>query len=525
MSAILSGVVRVVVETTGKGDAPAKVKQSEKAIKDYEKAVGAAGEATEKTNTSVAKTADAVKASLKPVDAARGLFENLRSNFLAMPLAIGGVVAGIVSFIDQITSAGSAAERIEKLTGEWEQNLGKVEQRLDKLREFMGETKGESLFGAEAGDEAAKLVDQVLTLEERLRDVRAQEEMIKEIVGELVYEQLPDYDARIAKITKLQHEIRDAAEKEAEFRERIGRALIAAANAMRLLIPGGLSGFAAGAKRGNVIDLDAFGGPLVIPPGGPGGGGGRRASQDPLAALLAQLSAGADRNAADFARRSDTEEARAFRERLDSYGTDLGGRMLAAANDNALGISFGGGRSRADDIRDFTSALSDSLPVMGEFASMVSQLSETWTKWGEGSLTTRDAVVGSLGAIAKAGAQQIKDERLRAGVLSIIELGLGFANLANPAIAAGHFTASAILGSVALFSGGSGSSKGSSGSGSGGRTPAPRVGGGDALGGGNITYIINAPWFGPAPQESAAGVVSFIERPRGTGFERGRDAA
>jgi len=114
-------------------------------------------------------------------------------------------------------------------------------------------------------------------------------------------------------------------------------------------------------------------------------------------------------------------------------------------------------------VRDFSSALSDALPNMGAFASALSTISAEWDGYARGQRSIGQAVTGSVAAIARAGAEHIKSERTRAGVLAVIETGLGIASLAimdYPAAAA-HFLAAATLGTVALTatsSSGSGSS-------------------------------------------------------------------
>ncbi|MCC7539432.1 MAG: hypothetical protein IT379_24620 [Deltaproteobacteria bacterium] len=214
-----------------------------------------------------------------------------------------------------------------------------------------------------------------------------------------------------------------------------------------------------------------------------------------------------------------------FRGGSKSRNTTIGVGAFASLERNISGAT-GRTDGPASQIRDFSAALTEALPGMSEFNALLGQLSETWTLWGEGSKTTKDAVVGSLGAIAKAGAAQIRDERLRAGVLSVIELGLGFANLANPAIASGHFTASAILGGVALFGGSSGGARGggsrAAGSGNGSRIPA-RLSGAEDMGGGRVSYVIHGNYYGGrAEQEAAADQHRLSRRLVGTGFERGR---
>lgn len=175
---------------------------------------------------------------------------------------------------------------------------------------------------------------------------------------------------------------------------------------------------------------------------------------------------------------------------------------VAGRDDSAMG-------GMAADVRDFSAALAEALPGMGAFTSALSQISDIWSNWSEAANGTRKAVIGSIGAIAVAGAQQIKDERARAGVLAVIYLGLGLAHVMTPGMqaqGAGELAGAAVLATVGIL--------GSSGrSGGRGRGPvsAARPVGGESMGAAPIVMNIQAPWFGPSPQEAMAGLWSMLQ--------------
>lgn len=117
--------------------------------------------------------------------------------------------------------------------------------------------------------------------------------------------------------------------------------------------------------------------------------------------------------------------------------------------------------SLGEPIRDFSLALAEALPNMDSFTGALGKIGAQWDAYSKGQKSLASTVTGSVGALAKAGAEHIKNERLRAGVLAIIETGLGIAtSFTNPAESASHFGAAVTLGSVAIF-GGSSSSGGS----------------------------------------------------------------
>ncbi len=137
-------------------------------------------------------------------------------------------------------------------------------------------------------------------------------------------------------------------------------------------------------------------------------------------------------------------------EAMQAYiGTIAEARELTAASD------LGGW------IRDFSAALSEAIPGMGAFSGALSEISTLWGEYAETGKGAARATILSVGAIARAGAEHIKNERLRAGVLAVIETGLGLGLMFVPgrqAEAGGHFAAAATLGAVAIFGSGSSSS-------------------------------------------------------------------
>ena len=103
----------------------------------------------------------------------------------------------------------------------------------------------------------------------------------------------------------------------------------------------------------------------------------------------------------------------------------------------------------------------------------------------EAQSAANDALVGGAQAGAAAVAKLIGGVRAEAAVRAAFSVGMGFATLANPVVSAGHFTAAALLGAVALGAGGGGARGG--GSARGGSS------GGSSGGGGNSgpTTVVN----------------------------------
>lgn len=199
----------------------------------------------------------------------------------------------------------------------------------------------------------------------------------------------------------------------------------------------------------------------------------------------------------------------------------------------------------ASGIRELGSAFSDSAPWVHDFAGALgtvtsefeaaqasfaryeevrakynagqAEAAEVEQAYADAKTRSKAAIIGSVGALARAGAQQIKDERLRAGVLGIIELGLGLGKQFVPGLqdqAAGHFAAAATLGSVALFGGGGG--------GGGSSKTTPRSAArplSEQTTSGQINFTWNAPYIASGTvQEMAAELSSWIGRGASSGF-------
>jgi hypothetical protein len=524
--AVVNGTVSVKISIEGTGGGAAHAEKAKKAVEGLKKSVGEAGPATAKLAGEMQGLGTKAGGTVKSLDGFRAGFENLRSNFLGMPMAIAGVVTGLVTLIAKFAEGASAGGRLKAMTADYAKAVDGLRKDLEKLNEANGKAPApdpDSPFGQAAGERYSMAIDKLSTLKDRLRELEGVDALRKEFesAGMLV-PLLGEADDNYLAITKTQHEILELERDITRARDEGGASILRQVTAMRKLTAAALAGFGTPRK---VIDLDRFGGETVVDPDNDNTPRGPRARPpvDPFDAIVRELSGSADRREEARRRADEAEAERERRDRMADYEAQgapqgkAGKGRLIAGNDNAMGAS----------IRDFSLALSEAIPGMGEFNGALSQIAETWSQWGAGSKSTRDAVVGSLGAIAKAGAAQIKDERARAGVLSIIELGLGFAAIAsqNYPAAAAHFTASAILGSTAIFGGASGGSKGG-GRGGGNQQQRPAQIGGETLGSGGVRVVIQGNYYGGrSEQEAGSDFARLTRRPQGTGFERGRDAA
>lgn len=288
----------------------------------------------------------------------------------------------------------------------------------------------------------------------------------------------------------------------------------------------------------NAIDVLRAAG--VRPEGGGGGGGGARVggdrryldgqfvTKDQRDLYRALLGAGTDTGLMGIVGQGIIDRAFVAQGdkgiRLEDGAGSMADVSVSAADNQAKlitgAIAESGDRAQLGaDIRDFTSALSAAVPEMDAFHGALAKIGDIWSEWGKGAMNAKTAVVGSLAAIGLAGAESIKNEQLRAGVRALILGAEGAVHLLTPgyqALGAAEIAAAGVLGAIALGGGGGSSSSSRAPTGGGGaRALRPMS---DAATNAALVVNINAPWFGPSPQEAAAGLSAFLGRAAGTGF-------
>jgi len=88
-------------------------------------------------------------------------------------------------------------------------------------------------------------------------------------------------------------------------------------------------------------------------------------------------------------------------------------------------------------------------PAFEAITTSLAGVSAQMGKFKDGQQSLTSAIVGSAGAIAGAVADKVASVKVEAGIRALFETAMGFANLGNPAVAVGHFTAAAMFGAVA----------------------------------------------------------------------------
>lgn len=477
--AILDGDVNVGVNVRGKGDADKKVDQVKGSLDGMNKKLGEVRERT------------------KPVNALREGFENLRSNGLFLVGAIGSVVGALVGLAEAFDDNAQAIKA-------WEEAQSRVSAALEETGDLIEDVQ------IKLGKRPPKT--DLEKLGEAMRERWAENADLIDKATEAVAAHAEELEATRRRYTEYskaydlqQRKLNDAQTK---LNELLGvqRGLLAEnidlLNEMARVAGQGFREDVLGAGGKPFFERWKADGASPRGPRGPGGGRARPpADEAGWDAFLEGLIAEANNGASGSSGQPDNQSLLS----LGLAGEGTGGK----------------GKSRvqmlAEDIRDFSAALAEALPGMQEFQAALFEISSLWGEYASGQRDAASATILSLGAIAKAGAQSIKDERLRAGVLSVIELGLGTGLMFVPgrqAEAASHFAAAGILGGVALFGSSSGGGAASS------RSPSRSISRPlmDQQGSGGVTMVFNDPYIaGHTPQETAAELHARLRRGRSSG--------
>lgn len=498
--AVVNGDVNVGVNVRGgQGDGARKVDETAASL---DKLKGA----SDRTTTSVLTLKDkvgALKETAGPVNVVREGFENLRSNVgfvIASVTGLVGVVADVVGGIIELAQANDEAARATKRWGDTaEERALAVKSAWDALNTVKLTPHEEALRGI---NEQLKIAESTATA---LKDDYDELQPVLREMGSLRATQAA-LESAIA---------RDNERQAAALKNIVERMREASVLAVPIISPftGNADDLAVGTNfwgEGETPEMKAAREKRLRDALARARGGGSRPT--PPASNREGLDALLGLDLSDDVLGDYLKSVRALEE-------SSGGRTGEGGADGDLARGPSRMQALAGDIRDFTASLSESIPMMSEWSGALGQISQLWGDYAESGKGAARATILSVGAIAQAGAEQIKNERLRAGVLSVIHLGLGTALMFVAGAqqeAIGHLAGAAILGSVAIFGGGggAGSSRGSSSSTRSLNRPLS-----ERQTSGNTTVIINGTYIaGHTMQETAAELHALGRRGVGGGF-------
>ena len=324
-----------------------------------------------------------IKEGVSPVDKVRGVFENLKANVLGFPMAIGGMVAGLVTLVQTLTDAGSAAERLRERSDDYAKALATISDEIDRLRVLNGkETEAEQKRTKEqqkVQDAAADLNDKISTLSDALQEA-------KDRWDNLAHSQfgwLAKSKGAYLEIAGLQNDLNAAIAERVKLENEAADALT------RSVVMAG----ALGAAKGGVNQVTVSPFDMIItgtPPKPPSGG------RPPD--LLAEWNSRRDRNLAELQRgpdRNADRDWRALQRNLSEWNPEPGPSALSKA---ASGANFGKIKQAIDDQRRSVKELVDQYTALaGAIGSLAGPLSGLSSQLG----TVASTLSSALGVAAQ----------------------------------------------------------------------------------------------------------------------------
>lgn len=567
---VINGAVNVTVRVDGVGRGPQKVDETRKALDKIERSSKKAGGGVGLLKGRV----DSLKEGVGPVNILREGFEWLNSNLNFVNVAAAGLVTvftvlwdvfdgePVNKLVDDLGSAADASARLAKKIKVLGVTAAEAQTRIRGLSQSVYEAAAANAR-AEGNLERADFFtrfSRVKQADDAFQDAGKQVDELKAEIRDLdtvillAPKKLHILDASLAKTKREFSEGRLGTEayaksigsitaamtvwstKQAAAEERLKSAR---PELVRTIALHEQLGKAAELAADRTIQLDE----TEITPDTNGGGGATKKKRYRADRLL--------QNVRDEAQKilDGLEAERVIAERLLEERESRrpgGGQSEGILSGSAALQGDRSGSALASQIRDFSAALSESLPGLAEWSGALKEVAGSWgdvaaanddatakyedylngrateaeylKAMGDARKAEARGAIASVGAIATAGAESIKNERVRAGVLATIHLGLGTALMFVPGAqqeALGHLAGAAILGSVAIFGGSRGS--GSSSSSSRERSVARQLS--DRTSSGAVTLNIFGGWFGTShPQETAAALHSMIARGGSGGY-------
>lgn len=491
-----------------------------------------------------------LKDSAKPVNQVRETFENLRSNAVFVVGAVTGIGAALVGLVKELLAAGTAMQELRDRAKEFAEAGKAVADAAEALRAALGQQADKTRQAYEAGVEKAQDLRQEIDLLDE-----AYGDQIKTILEVIAVQQkfalVIDPTQRLAYAKQLDTAEREAirltnerAKKAKEVADFEGLAAqyireqnIEAAKAIAVRVLPGAALFLgdktkAGTKAGTPT-------PTPTPPRG----GGRktdaddvakrmyeaqRAQLDELATLEHQNTVGAWEEKRKLALAEQSEERARVEQRLGWIHEQRAAEEERLASIAAWEKDLAQERKDYDEAqtKDFESRITSFTGALETFGNavdtkipgaqkMFGDLARVWQGVDKSSKGLASGVVGSIDAILSSGAEWFKSEKEKTLFLAGKEAALAVAMaFINPAEAASHGVASAMLFALAGSGGGGGARSGGAASG-GPRAEQSRDGG---AGGG--TTILQFNQLLTDKQTIQYAVDEAARGGRGTGYSR-----
>ena len=499
-----AGRVELDLVAVGKDQVSAMLRQVESQARRMADGMKGAG----KDSEALGKKLDGLKDAAKPVNKVRETFENLRSNAFFVVGSLGAIAGGVVALAKAFDTSLRDINAWRDAQKETAAALDTARKAYEGLQKVIG-NRVES-DAARSVEDARKawegLGPRIDTAHAAIRGFQEQLDRINRISQSDQFARL--LSERQDAVERISHEMGIAKlELESLERERlnlaleIGDALRGQKDAMQEMV--GISADIARAQR------NAFPQPFFQqwPYKGdqkPRGGGGRKIKDQP----------------GDFFGQSDGRRVSDRFTSVDMSDAWFKNPVADMESEGGLSENSEGGSSLArmatdaEKLRDALNGVADATSALAgdKFPELFGALSEIQTitqQVTDGKMKLGEALAASGAAALANTAKAIGGIRAEAALRAAYEVGLGFATLANPIESAGHFTAAALLGAVAVGAGG----------GSGGVRASSGGGRESASSGGPTTVVYNFSTMVTDRQQVTTALRQSQRSSRGTGHE------
>lgn len=475
MSVVNAGRVELDVVAIARDQVTATMREVNRSLEATKRKADEAAGASRTFGQSITAFSKDVKEGIKPLNAAREGIENLRANFVAFPLVIGGAIAGLVAFYDKLVMSGTGIQWWADNSKEVAKAADSIVAATERLREYVSPETNPiaKLFGPARERELTKMREGVGQLERKIGELRKAGDIgealglnrgeFEDTLGAL-FGLVDKVGGRQEEIKGTQAQITDLARQEKEYREASAAALEDQAREARKAAQAEFDALAAKVVdkgTGGAITpaeiFASFQNPITprLPTPGP-----RRQRENEMAFLLAEDFENRERVRKE--REASEEKLREAEAAIDEIRAARRGpstrelrlQHLEAEKQRVdeLAESY---RRFADGVRD---AFESAVPGLG---GAVDRLAEVAVQMGAVDDANKRAALGAGGTIsaimdvAAANAETAQEAFVYKGA-GEVAAGLGSLAIGDGKGAALHFASAAAYGVAATMAGGSG---------------------------------------------------------------------
>lgn len=485
-----AGRVELDLVAVGKDQVSAMLRQVESQARQMATGMKEAGAAT----GDVGAKLDGLRGKASGVNKVREVFENLRSNAFFVVGAVTGFVDIAVTAVGAIADLVAGADQAAKAMAYWEKQQQETNDAIKKGWQALDKFKTSPMESA-----LSDINVQLAKASQLMADLKDDEDERRKILGDVrrLREVQAAIESDIARDQERQADAWDRIERRMREASLINVPLISpfTGNADDLAIGRNFAGEPEtpeqkAAREKRLAD--------AIEKARGGRGGGRGPDTDALFKALIERQ---QKLASDA-----TESV---------FGSSSGGGNISMAGTSSEGGSaLARMATDAEKLRDALNGVAAATSALAgdKFPELFGALSEIQTitqQVTDGKMKLGEALAASGAAALANTAKAIGGIRAEAALRAAYEVGLGFATLANPIESAGHFTAAALLGAVAVGAGG----------GSGGVRASSGGGRESASSGGPTTVVYNFSTMVTDRQQVTTALRQSQRSSRGTGHE------